>query len=119
MRTRANAGALIAAVLATTACLDDSITGTRPLTFSLTASTQSADVGQEITFNYEATGTALHWVVVDYGDNMADTVLANSNVVEAAGTLTHSYALAGDFLVSGKAENFTGIETQEIAIEIQ
>jgi hypothetical protein len=112
-------GALLVAVVALAACLDDSITGTRPLAFSMTASTQTASVGQDITFSYEATGTALQWVVVDYGDGLADTVFTSSNVVEASGTLTHAYDLTGDFLVSGKAENFTGTRTQEIDIEVQ
>lgn len=112
------AGLLTATAVVLGACLDDSITGMRSLTFDLTASTATAVVGQEITFDYEATGTALHWVVVDYGDGLADTVFGGNNVVESAGTLTHAYSLSGDFVVSGKAENFEGIERHEIEIAV-
>lgn len=118
MKTRTRAGALLAAAVVLAACLDDDITGTRPLTFNLTASTAAAVVGQDITFDYQATGTALYWVVLDYGDGLADTIRAGNNVVEAAGTLTHAYEIAGDFVVAGKAENYTGIESQEIDIAI-
>ena len=118
MKNATRAGLLAASATVLVACLDDSITGTRPLTFELSASTATAVVGQEITFDYEASGTALHWVVLDYGDGLADTIFGGNNVVETAGTLTHTYTLAGDFTVSGKAENYTGIRSEEIDIEV-
>lgn len=118
MRNPMRAGLLTATAVVLGACLDDSITGMRALTFDLSASTGTAVVGQEITFDYAATGTALRWVVVDYGDGLADTVFGGNNVVESAGSLTHAYTLAGDFTVSGKAENFEGTESHEIEIAV-
>ena len=103
---------------AAASCLDDNITGTRPLTFSLTSDLTSAIVDQTITFNYVATGTRMVGVVVTYGDGVADSVFTPGNVVEASGEFTHVWAAAGSYVVAGRVETQLGIETDEITITI-
>ena len=77
--------ALTALMIVGSACLDDSITGTRTLTFSLSADPTSTTVGQTVTFRYEGTGTRIQGVVVDYGDGLVDSVFTPGTVVEVGG----------------------------------
>ena len=79
----------IALLIAVSGCLDDSITGTRPLTFSFSASPTTASVGQTITFSYEGTGTLIQGVIVEYGDGAIDSVFTPGSVIEVGGVLDH------------------------------
>lgn len=103
----------------TAACLDDSITGTRPLSFSLSVSPGTALVGDSVEFEYEATGTAIYGVVLAYGDGAADTVFAEtSNEVERFGTLRYAYDAAGTFEVIGSVFTSIGSRADTVAVEI-
>jgi hypothetical protein len=113
--------ALTALLLAasTAACLDDSITGTRPLTFTLEASPSTAIVGDSLDFTYQATGTSIGGVILDYGDGVADTVLAETfNEVERAGTLRYAYTVAGTFEVVGRVVTSIGTRADTVQVEI-
>ena len=114
-RTRVFAILLLACAAAS--CLDDSITGTRALTFSLTSDLTSAIVDQTITFNYAATGTSMVGVIVTYGDGVADSVFTPGNVVEASGEFTHVWT-AVEATSCRRVRTLFGIETDEITITI-
>jgi hypothetical protein len=110
---------LIAALATTTAaCLDDSITGTRPLDFSLTTETASAPVGSDVTFRYDAQGTGLSLVRFDFGDGLADSVAFPGAAVEGEGTIVHAFGLAGTYTVRGQALTFIGTATDSVTVTI-
>lgn len=116
IRTATLCGLVLASAMA--ACLDESITGTRPLSFSLTVSPSTALVGDSLTFDYDATGTAIYGVVFEYGDGVADTLFAQtSNEVERSGSIRYAYDTAGIFEVIGKV--VTSIGTRADTVEVQ
>jgi hypothetical protein len=118
MRYRTRVFGMLLLACGAASCLDDSITGTRPLTFSLTSDLTSAIVDQAITFNYAATGTSMVGVVVTYGDGVADSVFTPGNVIQASGEFTHVWDAVGSYVVSGRVETLLGVETEEITITI-
>ncbi len=91
----------LGAALVLGACLDD-VTGVRPLTFSLEASPTTASVGDSVSFEYEATGTGLAIIFLDYGDATADTLTFDAPL-EIGGFLRHAYDSAGTYEVVGIA----------------
>lgn len=110
-------GLLLAA--ATTACLDDSITGTRPLTFSLEVDRSTAEVGDSLVFTYDATGTSIFAVILNYGDGMIDTLRAQStNQVERRESVGYVYETAGSYEVVGRVVTSIGEtgDTVEVVI---
>jgi hypothetical protein len=118
MRYRTRIFGMLLLACATASCLDDNITGTRPLTFSLTSDLTSAIVDQTITFNYAATGTSMVGVIVTYGDGAADSTFTPGNVVEASGEFTHVWTAVGSYVVAGRVETLLGIEMDSITITI-
>lgn len=109
---------VVMAVLgATTACLDDSITGTRPLSFSVTADLTTPAVGQEVTFSFAAAGTGLRSVAIDFGDGVIDTT-SYFGPLEATGQVLHAYGSAGVFVVRGEAVANAGVASDEITITV-
>jgi hypothetical protein len=100
-------------------CLDDSITGTRPVSFTLVAEPASAPVGDSITFTYTATGTSIYGVVINYGDGVIDTISAESpNQVERTESLRYAYASAGSFQVIGRVESAAGIRSDTVEVQV-
>ena len=100
------------------ACLDDSITGTRPFTFSINATPTTVLVSEDVTFRYEATGTDLRIIWFDYGDGTADTVLLGFTILEADGTLTHAFETTGSFSVLGRVRAQAGLDSARITIQV-
>ena len=105
------------AVVGVTACLDDSVTGVRPLTMELTVEPTTASAGETIDVTYSATGTGLAIVLVEYGDGVADTALF-SGPIEVGGDLTHSYASAGSFVIVGSAVGVDGTARDSVTVTI-
>ena len=104
---------------ATAACLDDSITGTRPLSFSLSVSPGTALVGDSVDFEYQATGTAIAGVIIAYGDGVADTIFAEtSNEVERSGVTRYAYDAPGTFEVVGSVITSGGTRDDTVQVEI-
>ncbi len=117
-RTATVFGLLVTAVTLT-ACLDDSITGTRPLSFSLSVSPATAVVGDSVDFEYDATGTAIYGVVLAYGDGAADTIFAEtSSEVQRAGVMRYAYDEAGTFEVVGSVVTSIGTRADTVQVEI-
>ena len=100
-----------------TACLDDSITGTRPLSFDITADVTTATVGQDVTFSFAATGTGLRFVSIDFGDGVVDTT-AYAGPIEVGGQAVHAYSSTGVFVVLGEAFANAGVASEEISITV-
>ncbi|MDZ7778912.1 MAG: hypothetical protein U5R14_03105 [Gemmatimonadota bacterium] len=101
------------------ACLDDDITGTRALSFTLTADPASAEVGDSITFTYDASGTSILGVLLDYGDGVQDTIVAQTpNQVERIEEVKYAYEIAGSFEVVGRLETGDGGTSDTVSVEI-
>ena len=112
------AATLAAATLvgASAACLND-ITGTRPLSFSMTSDVTTATIGQTVTFSYLATGTGLRRVILDYGDGVVDT-MTYPLPLELTDQATHAFDSTGAFIVRGQAEANAGSVSQELTITV-
>ena len=110
--------ALTALMIVGSACLDDSITGTRTLTFSLSADPTSTTVGQTVTFRYEGTGTRIQGVVVDYGDGSVDSVFTPGTVVELEGNFVHEYGASGTFQAVGRLETVQAFLSDTVTIQV-
>jgi hypothetical protein len=110
--------AIIAAVTAA-ACLDNDITGTRPLSFTLTSDVATTTVGDSITFTFAATGTSIFGVVLDYGDGVIDTLPTQSpSTVEWTQQVRRVYAVPGDFNVVGRLETGIGARSDTVAVTV-
>lgn len=106
-----------------TACLDDSITGTRPVAFTLTSSTSTAQVGDSITFSYEATGTGILGVIMNFGDGRVDStdvaeMAGGSNIVEYSDQPKHAYTAGGTYEVIGRLETVNGFRSDTVEVQI-
>ena len=103
-----------------TGCLDDSITGARPLTLTLTVEPATAVVGDSITFRYAATGTDLFSIVLDYGDGEIGSapLLGGLTAVELTGSLKHAYAEAANYVATGTASDITGMLSRQVTVQI-
>ena len=110
---------LAVVVLVATSCLDNSITGVRSLTLTLTVEPATALVGDSITFRYEATGTDLSTIQLDYGDGETGSVPSlGAGAVDMTGLLKHAYAAAGSYVATGTAYDNTGALSQEVTVQI-
>lgn len=109
---------LLLAAVSPAACLDADVTGTRPLSFTMSASDTTTMVGTEVTFGFAATGTALQLVWFEFGDGGGDTLLLGGSVVEASGNFMHTYTATGSFVVSGSTRGLAGTESQQVTIEV-
>jgi hypothetical protein len=119
MRTLRPIGiSLLVFVVASSACLDDSITGTRPLTMDLEVSPASAAVGEDVTARYATTGSGIYGVVVTWGDGVADTIPYSGIAVEATQPVVHRFAAPGTFLIRATvtAGNGTLADTASVVI---
>ena len=116
---RAQIWILAVAVSLAMGCLDNNITGVRPLTLTLTVEPATAAVGDSITFQYAATGTDLSAIVMDYGDGETGSVPSlGAGAVDMTGLLKHAYATAGSYVATGTAYDNTGSVTQEVTVLI-
>lgn len=110
---------LAAVVLVTAGCLDNSITGVRPLTLTLTVEPATAAVGDSITFRYTATGTDLSSIAMDYGDGETGSAPSlGAGAVGMTGFLKHAYAAAGSYVATGTAYDNTGALSREVTVQI-
>ncbi len=103
--------------LAASACLDDSITGTRPLTMSLTVD-PTALVDSLVTAQYEATGTGLFGIIINWGDGVVDSTSLSGTVVTISGPAEHVYTATGTYLITGTVEGTNGSKSSETSIQI-
>ena len=85
-----------------------------PLTVTLTASQESAAVGQEIRFRYESRGTNLSQTVVEYGNGDLETVPfiytggAPVNINSQAGHFDYAYEEPGTYVARATVSTVAG-----------
>ena len=109
---------ILAGITAAWGCLDDSITGERPLTIELSLSPTTASVAETVTASFSATGSGLQGVILDWGDGVVDSLALSGRVVEAASDLDHVYGTAGSFQVTATVEDQTGSDSASRTVEI-
>lgn len=109
---------VVAAVAVGAGCLDDSITGTRPLTLDLSVQPSTAAVADTVTATWTATGTGLQGVIVDWGDGRLDSLSLGGLAVEAGQDVDHVYTIGGTYTVTARAEDQTGARTASATVEI-
>jgi hypothetical protein len=74
----------------------------KPLTIRVSVDRTEGQVGQELTFVVEATGTQLQQVSIQFGDGGGESLSA-TGADTAAMMLTHTYGGAGTFQVTASA----------------
>ncbi len=105
-------------IIVGSACLDDSITGTRPLSFSFSADPLSVSAGQTVTFRYQGTGTRIQGVIMEYGDGSVDSVFTPGTVVEIEGLFEHQYEISGTFQAVGRLETSRSFLADTVTIQV-
>ena len=110
-----------AAILATTvvaaACLSNEVTGTRPLSMTVTASSATVAAGDSVGFEFSATGTGIVLMVMNYGDATADT-LTFSGPLGIAGLLWHTYEAQGEYTVVGETTGVNGSISDSVTVTV-
>jgi hypothetical protein len=70
----------------------------------LTPGALTAAVGEEVSFQFDARGTALVGVIFDFGDTVVDSVEL-FGATEATGTRFHAFGTPGTFEVAATAQD--------------
>lgn len=109
--------ALLAAVGATTACLDDSVTGTRPLGFTISASPTSVPVGDTVHFDVTGQGTNVVAIIVAFGDGAEDT-LTYPGALEVVDITEHAYDAPGSYEAVGTIVASNGQLSDEVVVTV-
>ena len=90
----------IIAMVAAGACSEVTFEGGGPLSITLISDRTTAKTGQNIAFDFDATGAILDGVIIDFGDGVADTIYT-SGAMGAHGQFLHAYASPGTFAAVG------------------
>ena len=96
----------------------------QPLTVTLTASQESAAVGQEIRFRYESRGTNLSQTVVEYGTGDMETIPfiytggAPVNINSQAGHFDYAYEEPGTYVARATVSTVAG-DSQSATVTVQ
>lgn len=105
-------------VLSVAACSDLTFEGGGPVAIQLSADRTSVPAGGSVEFSYDARGTYLSSVAIEYGDGVVDSVLT-LGAQSAAGVVSHTFELPGSYTVIGRAEDrATGTATAEVVIQV-
>ena len=108
---------LLLAILLVAACTTLDIEAL-PTAITLSVNRTSAPVGQPFEFTYEATGTFLAGVILDYGDGAVDTIRA-PGAQRMSGRPQHSFSAAGSFVVTAtavEASDSTASDTETVEV---
>lgn len=108
---------LLPAMLVISSCFDESITGTRPLSFALSVTPETTTVDASVNVDFTATGVQIRLVVIDYGDGVADT-LSYVGPVELSDRTSHAYTATGVYTVSGLLVSGSGNRTAEAQVTV-
>jgi hypothetical protein len=109
-----------ALVAAGTACTDTSAGVGEPLTLRLTVDrTAGLAAVDTFTFQYEATGTDLLGVTLEFGDGQVDS-LSTLGASSAAATRSHVYAAAGRYSAIARViEALSSTLSDTVVVEVQ
>jgi PKD repeat protein len=105
-------------LLAAAGCLDDDITGTRPLTLQVEASATTVSVGEEIQFTVTATGTQLRQLTFDFGDGSTPEERTYPGAVMLTDIAVHSYETAGTYVTVVEAVANQGTVSDEVTVTV-
>ncbi|MEK9501121.1 PKD domain-containing protein [Gaopeijia maritima] len=118
--TRLRIAAVIFAMAAVaTGCLDDSITGERPISIDLDITPESPMVDENVRAVFSATGTGLRGVLVDWGDGVVDSLALSGLVVEAQSYMDHIYTTAGEYPVTARVEDQTSSQSATTTVVVR
>ena len=115
-RTLTALGAALALVAAG-ACLEEDVTGVRTADIDLVVPQTTVSTGEVVNVTFEAQGTGIARVVIDWGDGQSDTTTF-SGPVEVAGDRTHAYAAAGTFVLVGTVAASAGVASDSVTITV-
>ena len=107
-------------LFAASACSSTSTDVGGPLSIMLTVDRTSGRAGVDaFSFHYEATGTDLLGVVLEFGDGQVDS-LAAFGAARAGATREHVYASPGTYLASARVqEAFGALRADTVQVEVQ
>ena len=109
---------VVLTALVTTACLDDSITGSRTLAVELTMSASAVSTGETVTAIVTASGTGLQGLIIDWGDGVVDSLPLSGVVVTAESAFDYDYSTGGTYSVVATAEDQSGKSSDEATVEV-
>jgi len=107
---------LVAVPLVAGGCLDD-VTGTRPLMISVTADDTTPTVGQTVRISFDAQGTGIAQIGVDFGDGDED-LHTYSGPVTAVGFSEHAYAAPGTYVAVAQVVAVNGSLSDSVTITV-
>lgn len=113
------AAAIVTMAAVATGCLDDSITGERPISIELDITPASPMVDENVRAVFNATGTGLRGVLVDWGDGVVDSVAMSGLVVEATSFVDHTYTVAGEYPVTARVEDQTSSQSTTTTVIVR
>ncbi len=113
-------GLVLMALVGALACSGGSVEVGNPLTISLTVDrTVGTAAVDTFTFQYQATGTNLLGVVLEFGDGQADS-LAGQGASSAGARRKHVYAEEGTYRAVARAEEAFGDEVSDtVLVEVR
>ena len=125
-RTRSNKLARLIPWLATLAVmgclLDGPLDEVTPTEFILMVDQSTRAVGEDFSFTYDAQGTALNRVVIEFGDGNSQSDSTFFGVFQSAemdGTMVHAYDSAGSYTVIGWVEDLAvGADSAQVTVEV-
>jgi hypothetical protein len=116
-RIRRFAVALVPAALLG-ACSDTTFEGGGPVSIELSVDRTTARTGQDVTFTYDAKGTVLTGVIVEFGDGATDT-MDTAGAQKAHGRFIHAYRTVGTFTAVGTAYDASqGPATDQVVVQV-
>ncbi|MDH3272507.1 MAG: PKD domain-containing protein [Gemmatimonadota bacterium] len=107
----------LAALLTAAACLDSSITGTRPASLSIAADPLTVSVDEPVTITVSATGTGITGISLDFGDG-SGTTLTYSGPIEVVDQATHTYDTPGGYTITGTLIAAQGDATAQVSVTV-
>ena len=125
-RIRSNRLARLIPLLATLAVmsciLDGPLDEARETQIILTVDAEVKGVGEDFSFTYDAQGTALNRVVVEFGDGASQADSTFFGVFQSAemdGVMIHAYDSTGSYTVLGWVEDLAvGIDSVQLVVTV-
>jgi hypothetical protein len=98
-------------------CIDNSITGVRTARMALSVTPTTLSAGGKVAITYDAEGTGIARIVLNYGDGVADTSTFSGPVV-VSGDIEHTYAAAGTYILVGTVGATAGVASDSVTITV-
>lgn len=108
----------LASVALSVACSSVTFVGGGDVSLTMTADPPSASTGQDVTFSYDAVGSILVAIIMDYGDGTGDT-LDTAGAQTASGRFVHAFETPGTFSVVGTIfDNLQGSASDTVVVQV-